>query len=501
MFEHLKIDARGVGLGCYLWLVLCVLLSGALYTDLPVALAWQIPLTLSCDGGALVAFVACLAAAQLRHQLARTRTAALVLACAISASVMLRAGMLFDDAPSAMVVGDTLLGAALALGGCAWWLALVRLETSQALLLILRSLLGASLAFIVLSIAPRGLMLLGASLGAPLGMAWGLAAHVPYDIEAGEPAADDPAPRRSGADVPLPRVLTLSVVLAVFVADLLLSLFPVSLFSEASPLLAPLTGSPEAPSLGHLTEPALIAAALIALFSGLGIALARRQALRLPLVCASGFFAVAVGFVTFPYHLPGGAPIGVAEAGRIVIFLFIIMALLLYYREDGTASWDLPLLRLACLCAGAMVMADGLVMGLYLNPALDLFDFTSRTVFGGAGLLTLVALLLGPMPHVYDIVRKGASCAGNSGEDQAAEGATERSGDPAGIQIDAFAEAMRLSPREREVLELISKGRDVPYIEQELVLSKSTVKTHIRHIYEKCGVSSRQALLDKLLKR
>lgn len=53
-------------------------------------------------------------------------------------------------------------------------------------------------------------------------------------------------------------------------------------------------------------------------------------------------------------------------------------------------------------------------------------------------------------------------------------------------------------PREREILGLISKGRDVPYIEQELVLSKSTVKTHIRHIYEKCKVSSRQALIDLL---
>ena len=45
---------------------------------------------------------------------------------------------------------------------------------------------------------------------------------------------------------------------------------------------------------------------------------------------------------------------------------------------------------------------------------------------------------------------------------------------------------------------LVSQSRDVPYIEQELVLSKSTVKTHIRHIYEKCGVSSRQDLLDLL---
>lgn len=291
-------------------------------------------------------------------------------------------------------------------------------------------------------------------------------------------------------------------------ADLLLSLFPVSLFSEASPLFAPLTGDPTAATLGNLTEPALIAALLIALFSGIALLLEERGRLKPPLVCSVGFFAVAVGFVTFPYHFPGGAPIGVAEAGRVVILVFIIMALLRYYQGCPPQAWLIPLARLACLCALAMAVADALVMTLYLNPALDLFDFTNRTIFGGVGVLVLVALLLGPMPHVYEAVRRGAasrpSAEGVVGENasEAAEGAPTAASlqreELAEAHLDAFAQANRLSPREREILGLISKGRDVPYIEQELVLSKSTVKTHIRHIYEKCEVSSRQALIDLL---
>ena len=154
----------------------------------------------------------------------------------------------------------------------------------------------------------------------------------------------------------------------------------------------------------------------------------------------------------------------------------------------------------------AMAVADVLVMTLYLNPALDLFDFTNRTIFGGVGVLVLVALLLGPMPHVYEVVRRGAchsEAAGNNAEntDEGAESAAAVSlqrEELAEAHLDAFASTHRLSPREREILGLISKGRDVPYIEQELVLSKSTVKTHIRHIYEKCEVSSRQALIDLL---
>ena len=117
-----------------------------------------------------------------------------------------------------------------------------------------------------------------------------------------------------------------------------------------------------------------------------------------------------------------------------------------------------------------------------------------------------LALLLGPMPHVYEVVRRGAcrsEAAGNNAENtgEGAESAAAVSlqrEELAEAHLDAFASTHRLSPREREILGLISKGRDVPYIEQELVLSKSTVKTHIRHIYEKCEVSSRQALIDLL---
>ena len=53
-----------------------------------------------------------------------------------------------------------------------------------------------------------------------------------------------------------------------------------------------------------------------------------------------------------------------------------------------------------------------------------------------------------------------------------------------------------LSPREAEVLSLIVRGRSVPHISQRLFISRSTVKTHISHLYEKLGVSDRQEMID-----
>jgi len=53
----------------------------------------------------------------------------------------------------------------------------------------------------------------------------------------------------------------------------------------------------------------------------------------------------------------------------------------------------------------------------------------------------------------------------------------------------------QLTPREREVLELLARGLPNAEIARELVISPKTVGTHVEHIYAKLGVRSRvQAL-------
>ena len=59
-----------------------------------------------------------------------------------------------------------------------------------------------------------------------------------------------------------------------------------------------------------------------------------------------------------------------------------------------------------------------------------------------------------------------------------------------------LAREYKLSPREAEVFGFLAKGRSVPYMRDALVISKSTIETHIKHIYAKCNVHSKQELLD-----
>jgi two-component system nitrate/nitrite response regulator NarL len=58
-----------------------------------------------------------------------------------------------------------------------------------------------------------------------------------------------------------------------------------------------------------------------------------------------------------------------------------------------------------------------------------------------------------------------------------------------------------LSPREREILDLLTTGASTPDIAGRLYLSAATVKTHLHHLYEKLGVSDRAAAVAEGLRR
>lgn len=103
--------------------------------------------------------------------------------------------------------------------------------------------------------------------------------------------------------------------------------------------------------------------------------------------------------------------------------------------------------------------------------------------------------------------RSGASEMGEVGE-MGGAGASLADGSPGGaaagerrhgpyrMRCDAVAERYGLSPRERDVFDLLVRGRSIDYIAQNLTISFNTAKSHIRHIYVKTDVHSRQELID-----
>jgi DNA-binding NarL/FixJ family response regulator len=57
-----------------------------------------------------------------------------------------------------------------------------------------------------------------------------------------------------------------------------------------------------------------------------------------------------------------------------------------------------------------------------------------------------------------------------------------------------------LSPRETEVLELLSKGKSYSMIAQDLFVTKETAKSHIKNIYSKLQVHSKSEAIAKATK-
>lgn len=61
---------------------------------------------------------------------------------------------------------------------------------------------------------------------------------------------------------------------------------------------------------------------------------------------------------------------------------------------------------------------------------------------------------------------------------------------------DKLAQECTLTKREVEVLKLLARGRSGVFIQNELVVSYNTVKSHVKHIYMKTGVHTHQELID-----
>lgn len=68
--------------------------------------------------------------------------------------------------------------------------------------------------------------------------------------------------------------------------------------------------------------------------------------------------------------------------------------------------------------------------------------------------------------------------------------------DALATSCDALAAECGLTPREREILELLARGRTKAHIAEAFFISENTVRNHVKHIYAKLDVHDRQELID-----
>lgn len=225
-----------------------------------------------------------------------------------------------------------------------------------------------------------------------------------------------------------------------------------------------------------------------------------------------------IGFALFPFSSSyfHWMPLAIVSCGAP-----IIEQLVWIFRPEITlriGGRDIRLFGWATVCIHVL-SAVGFVVTHLIFANLQVSSAYAHTIVGiiGISLLTLLVLYILTEKDLHLMMPKmryghvdaeeapqgGAHSGADAGE-AAGEAAPQGDGDAGEVAretVDACAKAAEvyaLSERELDILRLLSAGRTVPFVAEKLLLSQSTVKTHIKHIYGKMDIHNRQELHDKL---
>lgn len=211
---------------------------------------------------------------------------------------------------------------------------------------------------------------------------------------------------------------------------------------------------------------------------------------RTHIVYRVGLLAIIAGFSLMPLLAPtdhfwvSGAVV-LSGYTTFDVLIWVIVAQVAYAgMSDG----------LGVTCAVRMLVSSlfcglGGVAGIWLDGLTATAPFAYADAIFMGYLMTIAAVLVLSGRDVWDLFDARPVAA----SDAAAQAANAR-----GIEetLDELAHCWGLTGREREVFGFLAMGRTQPWVAERLSISESTVNSHVRHIYGKAGVNSRQDLLD-----
>lgn len=238
--------------------------------------------------------------------------------------------------------------------------------------------------------------------------------------------------------------------------------------------------------LGGILLCAIVAGAA-ALAAG---SLPRRLATRMgagdgkaPVATASPYCMIATALALLPFLFMEAPPF---SASHIACHALLALALCLFFALRLSEATQSALQRMA---ACALAVMAGWVLGLraFAFAQLDSVPLHMTTA-AFVAVLALCALLLSGWR-----TRDGRA---TMAARQAPATAEERTSPDAACGV--LARQAGLSRREEEVLSLLAQGQDAHGIEQTLLVSRNTVKTHLRNVYAKLGVHSRDELMRRI---
>ncbi len=184
------------------------------------------------------------------------------------------------------------------------------------------------------------------------------------------------------------------------------------------------------------------------------------------------------------FFLAGYNPICVLFLKLTAFFSYALTAILLAERWRAGQN-DLSRTRRQC-CLFITVIAALTCGGIVVGDAVRQLDTFDGTIFALIAIILLYLVLIAVLlffardRQVFHIIT----------------GSFDSEEDIARARLSVLKKRYpTLSAREEDVLLLMLQNYSTPRIAEELVVSENTVKTHIRHIYAKLEVNSKQQLL------
>lgn len=217
----------------------------------------------------------------------------------------------------------------------------------------------------------------------------------------------------------------------------------------------------------------------------------RRTAFQFSALCKIALLLIVFSLVPFGDFLPRGSFISsFCALGSYTLCLIVIMIILsnLVYRYGVNALWLFGIERAVRLVSVQAGIGTRDLTSLVASPfAVDvaLGVVVTLSVVFATKLLLSEKQLSSPW---------GAVLKETLEDDQNMP--TERN--RLGIKCQELAERAALTQREEEILLLLAQRKKPADIERELFVANSTVKTHVKHIYQKLDVHSRKELFNLL---
>lgn len=187
------------------------------------------------------------------------------------------------------------------------------------------------------------------------------------------------------------------------------------------------------------------------------------------------FPVIALGFIAIPFL---GSLYGSV--------LFVVLSVAFFLASMTMTSLSCDISRKTGASAVRVFGAIACVVYAFLAVGYQLKRLFGGSEFGFAELVFLVLVSF----YALSIVLVAL----NMTKRKSTENALERS--ESKDSIEALAGLYKLTNREAEVLEYVVEGRDVPFMAEVMVLSPNTVRTHVKSLYRKVGVHSRQELIS-----